>query len=201
VTLRTWWQLSCDAFVGGLAASTLCNNQEALSNLPIDYLVQKYEQMLTDKHCPYVTVQCATQSPASDAMVWLILSFCLTICGSPNDISEAHDLTLTGVYGLKKMKYEKSPNTSGMRMLQVKTTWRSCDKTFLGVLDDVSTNIPVWIRQRPMSWWNYIIHKVVHLTHWSCATVLISWCLTLTKTLTIFKTGWFTEFYGIFQHN
>ena len=57
---RAWRQLSRDDYASDLAASRLCSNLDALSDLSVDDLAKLYHDVLTDlldRHCPIVTVR------------------------------------------------------------------------------------------------------------------------------------------------
>ena len=60
VTSRAWRRLSHDAFASDLAASRLCSNLDALSDMSVDDLAQLYRDVMTDildRHCPVVTIR------------------------------------------------------------------------------------------------------------------------------------------------
>ena len=60
VTSRAWRRLSRDAFASDLAASRLCSDLDALSDMSVDDLAQLYRDVMTDlldRHCPVVTVR------------------------------------------------------------------------------------------------------------------------------------------------
>ena len=63
-TSRAWRRLSRDDFASDLAASELCSNLDALSDLSVDDLAKLYRDVLTDlldRHCPIVTVRRKTK--------------------------------------------------------------------------------------------------------------------------------------------
>jgi len=59
IRFRAWRRLSHDAFASDLAASRLCSNLDALSDMSVDDLAQLYRDVMTDlldHHCPVVTI-------------------------------------------------------------------------------------------------------------------------------------------------
>ena len=61
---RAWRRLSRDDFASDLAASRLCSNLDALTDLSVDDLATLYHDVLThllDRHCPTVTVRRRTK--------------------------------------------------------------------------------------------------------------------------------------------
>ena len=61
---RAWRRLSRDDFASDLAASRLCSDLDALSDLSVDDLATLYHDVLTDlldRHCPTVTVRRRTK--------------------------------------------------------------------------------------------------------------------------------------------